>query len=135
MSTLIDHWAVLVAAVVAFVFSSVYYGALGQEITKLRAASSEVAAAVTKPPPWKLLVEVARSLTVAYVLALLVARLGIDDWKDALQLALLLWIAFSLVMWVGAIIWENVPVKLAAIHAGDWLAKVVLIASIVAAWR
>jgi hypothetical protein len=38
-------------------------------------------------------------------------------------------------MWVGAIMWENVPVKLAAIHAGDWLAKTVLIALIVCAWR
>ncbi len=32
-------------------------------------------------------------------------------------------------------LWENVPVKLAAIHAGDWLLKTVLITVIVSVWR
>jgi len=48
-------------------------------------------------------------------LARLVAGLGIGDWKGAVQLGLLLWIGFPFVLWTGAIMWENVPVKLAAI--------------------
>ena len=82
-----------------------------------------------------MIVELARTFIVAYVLALLAARLGVADWKGAVQLAVMLWIAFSVVMWAGAIMWENVPVKLAAIHAGDWLVKTVLVTVIVGLWR
>ena len=129
-----NPWAIVAAAVAAFVFSSVYYGVLGQEVVKLHA--DPVAAAETlKPAPWKVLVELARSLLVAYVLARFVALLAISDWKSALGLAVWMWIGFSLVLWVGSIMWENVPVKLAAIHAGDWLLKTVLIAVILAVWR
>ena len=130
-----NYLAFVAAVVVAFVFSSLYYGVFAQEMTKLHAAKAGAAADMMAPAPWKVLVEVGRTITIVYVLALLVGRLGIDDWKGAMRLAVMLWIAFSFVMWVGAIIWENVPVKLAAIHAGDWLIKTTLIAVIVAVWR
>jgi len=130
----INYLAVVVAAVAAFVLSSVYYGALGQAVVRLH-ADQAAAAATLKPAPWKVIVELARTFIVAYVLALLAARLGVADWKGAVQLAVMLWIAFSVVMWAGAIMWENVPVKLAAIHAGDWLVKTVLVTVIVGLWR
>ena len=130
-----NHLAVLVAAVAAFVLSSVYYRLYAQQIVDLHPRNPEVVAAMMKPALWKVLAEVARTVVVAYVLALLVARLGIRDGKHAAELAVLLWIGFSFVMWAGAIIWEGVPVKLAAIHSGDWLLKTVLIALIVGVWR
>jgi hypothetical protein len=130
-----NHLAVLVAAVAAFVLSSVYYRLFAEQIVDLHPRNPEVVAAMMKPALWKVLAEVARTVVAAYVLALLVARLGIRDGKGAAALAVLLWIGFSLVVWVGAIIWEGVPVKLAAIHSGDWLLKTVLITLIVGAWR
>ena len=130
-----NHLAVLVAAVGAFVLSSVYYRLFAQQIVDLHPRNPEVVAAMMKPALWKVLAEVARTVVVAYVLALLVARQGIRDGKGAAALAVLLWIGFSLVMWVGAVIWEGVPPKLAAIHSGDWLLKTVLITVIVGVWR
>jgi hypothetical protein len=130
----INYLAVVVAAVAAFVLSSAYYGLLGQAVIKLH-ADPAAAAATLKPAPWKVIVELARTLIVAYVLAVLAARLGIADWRSAVQLAVMLWIAFSVVMWIGAIMWENVPVALAAIHTGDWLVKTVLVTVIVGLWR
>ena len=35
----------------------------------------------------------------------------------------------------GSVMYENVPWKLAAIHAGDWFVKLILIAVIIAIWR
>jgi hypothetical protein len=32
-------------------------------------------------------------------------------------------------------VWEKVPLTMAAIHAGDWLVKLVVISAIVGAWR
>jgi hypothetical protein len=37
--------------------------------------------------------------------------------------------------WVSSSMWEKVPFKMAAIHAGDWLVKLVLLAVIVGVWR
>ncbi len=130
-----NHLAVLVAAVAAFILSSFYYRLFAQQIVDLHPRAPEVVAAMMKPAPWKVLAEVARTLVVTYVLALLVARLGIRDGKGAAALAVLLWVGFSLVMWTGAIIWEGVPVMLAAIHSGDWLLKTVLITIVLGMWR
>lgn len=88
-----------------------------------------------RPAAWMIVVELARSLVVATFLAGLARLLGIADAVGAGQLALALWIAFPLVLLVGAVMWDKVPPKLAATHAGDWLVKLLVIAIIVGAWR
>jgi hypothetical protein len=125
---------VVVAAFAAFLLSAVWYGAFGQEMAKLHPAYADAAAA-SRPPAWKMLAELIRSLILASVLARLVVSLGVSDWRGAALLGVLLWVGFPVVLWAGAILWENVPPKLAAIHAGDWLAKLVLIAVVVGVWR
>jgi hypothetical protein len=49
-------------------------------------------------------------------------------------LGLLLWAGFVLTQWVSSTAGEDVPVPLAAIHAGDWLVRLVVVVGIVAAW-
>jgi hypothetical protein len=46
-----------------------------------------------------------------------------------------LWIGFPFVLWTGALIHENAPLKLAAIHAGDWLVKLLVVAATVSLWQ
>jgi hypothetical protein len=125
---------IVVAALAAFVFSFVWYSAFGQEMAKLHPAYADAAAAA-RPPAWKILVEIVRNLILAFVLARFVVLLGISRLTGAIVLALWLWVGFPVVLWTGAILWENVPPKLAAIHAGDWLAKLILIAAVVGVWR
>ena len=55
--------------------------------------------------------------------------------SGAFGLGLTLWIAFPVVLLIGSVTHENVPWKLAAIHAGDWLAKLVILAIVVTVWR
>lgn len=59
----------------------------------------------------------------------------IDQWTDGLVLGLALWIGFPFVLWTGAMLHENTPFKLAAIHAGDWPVKLLLIGVIVSIWQ
>ncbi len=121
-------WPALGAAtVVAFVLSSVYYTLFGARMAQLSGAES----VGQTPPPWKLAVEVLRSLTVATVVAGLAAVGAVEGWGEAALLALALWFAFPLVLLSGSVIWEDVPPQLAALHAGDWLAKLIVIAIIV----
>jgi len=129
---MINLWAVAVATVAAFVSSSVYYIAFD----KLRAAllGTEPAAG-ERPPAWKIVVELLRSLVIAATLAVAVGELGIDGVGGILLLGLGVWLAFPVTILAGSVVWDDVPWRLAAIHAGDWLVKAVLIALLVGLWR
>ncbi len=65
----------------------------------------------------------------------LASRVEVDEWTGGLALGLALWIGFPLVLWTGAIVHENTPWRLAAIHAGDWHAKLLAVAAIVSVWQ
>ena len=71
----------------------------------------------------------------ACVNAYLVKHVGVASLTGGARLGLILWIGFPLVLLTGSIMWEDVPWKLAAIHAGDWLLKILLMTVIVGIWR
>lgn len=124
----IEILAVLVATVAAFIFSGGYYALMGDRL----AAVSSAAASGETQSPWTLAVEVLRSLVLATVVAGLAAQGEIDAIGEGVLLGLALWIGFPLVLWVGAIVHEKTPWRLAAIHAGDWLLKLLVVGAIVA---
>ena len=128
----LNFLAVVVAAVLAFVVSAIWYIVFGKELAKVSPAFAE---GRRKRQPWKMLVVIAQSLVIALVLAYVLGLIGTVDWVEAMGIGVLLWIGLSAMQWVGSILWENVPFKMAAIHAGDWLVKLVLIAVIVGVWR
>lgn len=123
--------AVLAATVAAFVSGATYYAVLGERLAEVSGA----AAAGEQPPPWKLAIELLRCLNLAAVVAGLASQGEIDEWTGGLLLGLALWIGFPFVLWTGAMIHEDTPFKLAAIHAGDWLAKLLVVAVIASAWQ
>lgn len=129
----IHYVAVGVATVAAFVLSTAYYIAFGRQYAELRGLSPEAAAA--RPPAWKVLLELLRSLVVTSVVAGLADLLEITEWAGAATLAVSLWVAFPAILLLGSVIWDDVPPRLAAIHAGDWLMKLLLIAVIVGIWQ
>ena len=71
----------------------------------------------------------------AYVIARFVALLGVCSWMGAVHFGLFLWIGFPVILLTGSVLWENIPWKVAAIHAGDWLVKMLVIPIIVTAWH
>jgi hypothetical protein len=119
--------AIPVATVAAFALGGAYYAVFGDELAEV----SEAAAAAGQPAPGEIAIEVLRCLALAAVVAGLAAQGEIDDWSGGLALGLALWIGFPLVLWVGAIVHEKAPVKLAAIHGGDWLVKLLAVGMIV----
>ncbi|MGI9083763.1 MAG: DUF1761 domain-containing protein [Aeromicrobium sp.] len=123
--------AVFVASAAAFVLSGFYYAILGNQL----ATVTESAYADESARPWQLGAELARCLVLVTVVAGLASAIGTDGWVDGLLLGLVLWVGFPLVLWTGAIVHERTPLKLAAIHGGDWLVKLPVIAVIVSAWR
>ena len=130
----INYLAVVGASVAAFVASSVWYILFNKERLKLRGIDPG-AGADRKMPAANLLVEFVRNFVITIVLARFVLLLGVADWLGAVQLGLWVWIGFPVTLLVGSVYWEDVPWKLAAIHAGDWLVKILLIAVILGVWR
>jgi hypothetical protein len=131
-----NYWAVIVAAVAAFVEGAVWNSSLlfGKERMRLLGMNPD-AMADTKIPAGKMLGELFKVLVIAHVLAHLVALLGVVDWMAAVQLGAWVWIGFQATLLLGAVIWENMPWKLYAIHAGDALVKILLMAAILGVWR
>jgi Protein of unknown function (DUF1761) len=124
--------AIVVAAVAAFVASVVWYALFGNAMTELRESSP--AAADSGTSVWTVLFVVAQSLVVAFMVAYFVSRLGIVGWQGAVGVGALVWV-FPAAILLGSVVHEGVPLMLAAIHAGDWLVKLLLIAVIVGVWR
>jgi hypothetical protein len=127
----VNYAAIVVAGLAAFAFSVVWYSPLlfGDIWTQAKGAEA------TAMPLWKLLVAPSRELITACLLAWLIGRLGIDSWTGAARLALALWAAFYVVQLAGAVIWDGMPPALGAVHAGDWLGKMLVMALILSAWR
>jgi hypothetical protein len=128
-----NYLAVVVAAVAAFVVSSVWYVIFGNVWMELRGIDPATAADMGTPA-WKMVFVVVQSLVVAFMLAYFVAHLGIVDWKGAVRLGALLWV-FPAMILLGSVVHENVPLMLAAIHAGDWLVKLLLMTVILGVWH
>lgn len=123
--------SVLIATVAAFIASFSWYAAQGRRL----AALSPAYATGSRPSAAEVALEVLRTLGVVVAVTILVLRLGIDSAAGGAALGLLLWVGFPLVILSGSVLHENVPWRLAAIHAADWLAKLVIVATIVAARR
>lgn len=118
------------AAVAAFVLSSVYYTV----VTPVeRRVLGDRALDRGRPAPWKVAAELLRTGLVAGVFAWVADRAGLLDLPGTLLLAVVLWCGFPVALLTGSIAWEKVPPITAAIHAGDWLLKLLLIGAVLGA--
>ena len=123
MRTVDDLPAIGLATAAAVAASGAWYAAFGRRLAQLHDAYAEDTAAAG----WIVPVELARSGTVAVTVSALAARTGVARPRDAVRLGLALWVAFPGVLLTGSVVHEKVPWRLAAIHAGDWLVKLLLV--------
>ena len=126
--------AIIVTTAAAFVFSSVWYIVFGKARMKLLGNDQSATTDMRKVPTSQKLFEVFRSLVVVLVVAHLLTLAGISGWLDAVQLGLWLGV-FPVMILVGASLWDKRPWKLSAIHGGDWLFKILIVAVMLGMWR
>src|SRR2546428_11517167 len=133
----VNSLAVVVAAVAVFILGWLWYSPLlfFKPWMRLRGMDAVAAMAGAKMPGGKLVIELARCLVLAYIIARFVALLGVSRWMDAVHFGFVLWIGFPVILLTGSVLWENIPWKVAAIHAGDWLVKTLVIPIIVSLWH
>ncbi len=132
----INYLAIAVATVLAFLFSAGLYILLNKQVMAARGVKPDkdgkFKMAMT---PNKILAELVRTFILGLVIAYAVALLNLLYFNQAVLLAAWLWIGFPVVLLAGSIMHENFPPRLAAIHAGDWLVKLMIFAVILTLWR
>lgn len=119
---------VLVAALAAFVAAFAYYVVLGAQLARLGSAATGPA------PAWMLPVELVRTLVVTAVVAVVVALGDVEGWLPGAALGVALWLGFPVVLLSGSVVHEKVPWRIAALHSGDWLVKLVLVSVVLSVW-
>lgn len=50
-------------------------------------------------------------------------------------LAVVVWVGFPFVLLSGSVMWDKADWRLAAIHGGDWLIKILLVCLLVGLWH
>ncbi len=133
----VNYVVVLVSAVAVFVLGWLWYSPLlfYKPWMRLRGMDPVAAMANAKMPAGTLVAEFVRCFVLAYVVAHFVRALGIDSLFGAVHFGLITWIGFPVILLAGSVLWDKVPWKIATIHAGDWLVKLLVIPIIVTLWR
>jgi hypothetical protein len=121
-------YAIAVAAVASFLLSSVWYVTFGRVLPRLNPVYAH------RAPAWTPVAELLRSAALGTAIAVFCAWAGVDGAADATRFALVAWAGFPVVLLSGSVLHERVPWRLAAIHAGDWLLKLVAVTLVVALW-
>ena len=124
--------AVAVCVVAAFVISAAWYAVWGRSMGRLHPAYA--AGAPARPPAATFLVEVVRNLAITLVAAWMVSWMDVTRLAEGLGLGLALWVGFPAIILAGSVFHERVPPLLAAIHAGDWLLKLLAICALLSVW-
>lgn len=121
--------AVLTGTVLAFVLGGGYYAVLGNQLAAARGGESAMPTS-----HWFIPVELVRCLLLAGVVVGVATAAEATTWWGGLLLGLVLWVGFPLVLWIGAIVHEKEPVRLAVIHGGDWLVKLLALGTLAGIW-
>lgn len=121
---------VLVATVVAFIISFTFY-AVAPAAPASDRASEQVPPA--RPRMWQIIAEVLRSAVTATLVTALLDAGDWAGWGAGALLGLALWV-LPLVLLTGSVVWEDVPIQSAALHAADWLIKLLAIGAITGAF-
>lgn len=127
----VNYSAVVITGLSAFALSLLWYSPLlfGEVWLRYRNNTPQTT------PQWTMLMAPLREIIASYVIALLITRVAISDWRNAIRLMLLLWLAFHAVGMAGAILWDHMPWQLGAVHAGDWLLKMIYMATVLNFWH
>jgi hypothetical protein len=76
----------------------------------------------------EVLTEMLRTAVLASAMAWIANRADMLGLPGGLTLAVVAWIGFPVILLTGSVIWDKAHLITAAIHAGDWLLKLLLIA-------
>ncbi len=136
---IVNFWAILVAAVVAFIVGSIWYSPVlfGKEWMALTGMSEkEIAAAKSKGGMWKpYLAQFVGTLVSFIVLGFIVAAASGVTAADGAFMGFLVWLGFGATFALGSFLWEKKPMKLLVIQGAYSLLTLVIGGAIIGVWH
>jgi hypothetical protein len=130
----INVWALLVSGVAGAFVTTVWYFALRGVHAQLQPEDSGQIVDYRTAPVAAKVIDFLRGFVVAGVLAYLVNTTGVSTWGGSIRLAIILWIGFPVVLLIAPVIWGGQSWKLAVLHSGDWLLKLMVMTVIIGVW-
>lgn len=132
----VNYLALVIGTILAVAFSAVYYFILNKRVVAYRAARAgkkdEIQTTISVN---KFLIEFVRTFILGLVIANAILLLNLVAINQAVLMAFWLWIGFPVVLLTGLVIHERMSAPLVAIHAGDWLVKILLFSILLTLWR
>jgi hypothetical protein len=133
----INLWSILVASIVAFVISAIWYSPIlfGKEWMTLTGMSEDDIQTAKSNGVVKLYVFQFIFTVISFcVLGFAMSTIGTNTGSDGAFLGLLVWIGFILPIGASNIMWEKKPFKLVLINTIGTLLTLVVGGAIIGAW-
>lgn len=131
----VNYVAIVVGTLLAITFSALYYFILNKKVVAYRSHGHSENEVRTTISINRLLVEIVRTFVLGLVIAYAVSLLNLLALNQALLMAFWLWLGFPVVLLTGLVMHERVSLPLVMVHAGDWLAKILIFSVILTLWR
>ncbi len=126
--------AVLVSGIAGGLVTPLWYMAFQDVHARLVPAGSGQIVDFKSAPMTSKAIDFLRGFVVAFVLAYLIDATEVTTIAGAVALAALLWAGFPVVMLIAPVIWGGQPWRLSALHAGDWLVKLIVMGAVLGLW-
>jgi Protein of unknown function (DUF1761) len=126
--------AVLVSGAAGGIVTPLWYIAFKDVHARLVQPGSRQIVDFKAAPVSSKVIDLLRGFLVAFVLAYLVDATEVTTVAGAVGLAALLWVGFPVVLLIAPVIWGGESWKLAVLHAGDWLVKLVVMGAVLGLW-
>ncbi len=132
----VNYLIIVVAAIASFLFSTLYYVILRNQIVVSHAVHANKR--LTARPAMsanKVVVELVRTFITVLVIAYAIGLLNLLYVNQAILLAFWLWLGLPVMLLAGLVAQEQCSPRLAVIHAGDWLAKLLILSVVLTVWK
>mgnify|MGYP001593097774 CR=1 FL=1 len=133
----LNWWAVLVAALAAYILGALWYSPLlfGKTWLHLMGWSREQMEHHKKEALRGYLINFVATFVVAAVLAHVVYFLNVVDWQEGLETGFWMWLGFVVTVQLGGVLWEGKKFALFLLNTGYNLASLLAMGVILAVWQ
>ncbi len=128
----LSFWAILAAGSASVLIGWVWYhpSVFGTAWMRMSNITPEMAERGKKRMPITAGIGLGMSMVVAYVMTYFGMAWGVYDIISAIELGVWVWIGFVAPVAIGAVLWEQKPLRLYFINASYWLVALVVMAII-----
>lgn len=126
----VSYLAVVIAAVVAFVFGAIYYGVFSKQWI----AAGRIEPEQARPGPALLAITFVCELVMAFVLALVIGGLGAATLWNGVAVGALMWLGFIISAMTMNHRYQAYGWDLTVIDGGHWLGVAVIMGAIIGWW-